>query len=135
MRRIFVDTSALIALRDAGDAHHAKAVGWLQKELARGELRLVLTPFVLAEVHAFFCRQPAAALAYVDRIQTDPAFELVRTLPSDEAEGWELLRKAPDKTYSFVDALSFVVMGRLGLEAALAFDVHFKQYGRFQVLP
>jgi predicted nucleic acid-binding protein len=32
------------------------------------------------------------------------------------------------------DGLSFVVMERLGFTTAIAFDGHFREHGRFQVL-
>jgi uncharacterized protein len=40
-----------------------------------------------------------------------------------------------DKGFSYCDALSFVVMERLGVEIAASFDKHFKQYGKFAVFP
>lgn len=132
MTRVFADTSALIALRDAGDANHEAAVGWLRE--AAGS-RLVLTTFVLAEVHAFFCRAPEAALAYAERIRQDDAFELVRPTSGDEEAAWDILRASRDKTYSFVDAVSFTLIQRLRIPRALAFDSHFRQFGRFEVVP
>jgi len=134
MRSVFADTSGLIALRDAADDHHEAALEWLG-EASAGGVRLVLTNYILAEVHAFFCRWPETAMAYADRIRTDPIFRVVRASAVDEAEAWSILRKSQDKTYSFVDAVSFAVMKRLRLSAALAFDPHFRQFGRFTVLP
>lgn len=135
MRRAFVDTSALVALRDSGDEHHDSAVSWLRERLAGAPVRLVLTNFVLAEMHAFFCREPAVALAYARRIRSDRTFEVVRSSAADEESAWTLLESSRDKTYSFVDALSFTVMHRLRLRDAFAFDDHFRRYGRFQVHP
>jgi hypothetical protein len=40
-----------------------------------------------------------------------------------------------DKTYSLCDALSFAVMERLKISRAASFDAHFRQYGKFVVLP
>jgi len=39
-----------------------------------------------------------------------------------------------DKSYSLCDALSFVVMERLGVTEAISFDRHFREYGRFTIL-
>jgi predicted nucleic acid-binding protein len=45
-----------------------------------------------------------------------------------------LVREHQDKAYSLCDALSFVVMERLGIYEAIAFDRHFREYGRFALL-
>jgi len=45
-----------------------------------------------------------------------------------------LLRAHEDKSYSFCDALSFVVMERLRVKEAVAFDRHFRGYGGFMIL-
>ena len=39
-----------------------------------------------------------------------------------------------EKGYSLCDALSFVVMERLAITEAIAFDRHFREYGRFTIL-
>ena len=134
MRLVLADTSALVAMRDSADAHHHAALEWFREASAEG-VRLVVTNYILAEVHAFFCRWPDAALGYADKIRTDPAFKVVRASAADEAEAWAILHRSHDKTYSFVDAVSFAVMKSLRLNAALAFDQHFRQFGRCTVLP
>lgn len=45
-----------------------------------------------------------------------------------------LFEQRPDKSYSFTDCTSFVVMRREKIERAVALDVHFSQEG-FSVLP
>ncbi|MDB6057270.1 MAG: hypothetical protein JWO95_1114, partial [Verrucomicrobiales bacterium] len=39
-----------------------------------------------------------------------------------------------DKDYSLCDALSFVIIRRIGLRQAASFDKHFRQFGEFEVL-
>jgi predicted nucleic acid-binding protein len=46
----------------------------------------------------------------------------------------KLLRENQDKTYSFCDAVSFVVIKRLHLRRAASYDDHFRQFGGFEVL-
>jgi hypothetical protein len=43
-------------------------------------------------------------------------------------------RAHEDKAYSLCDAASFVVMKRLGIRKAIAFDRHFREYERFIIL-
>jgi predicted nucleic acid-binding protein len=49
-------------------------------------------------------------------------------------EGWQFFQIHKDKDYSLTDCISFVVMKKLGIETAFAFDQHFVQAG-FQKLP
>jgi uncharacterized protein len=53
---------------------------------------------------------------------------------SDEESAIGLVRRHADKGYSLCDAMSFVVMERLGITEAIAFDRHFVEYGRFTIL-
>ena len=53
---------------------------------------------------------------------------------ADEALAISILREHQDKTYSFCDALSFMVMERLGVTEAMAFDRHFREYGKLTIL-
>jgi predicted nucleic acid-binding protein len=47
----------------------------------------------------------------------------------DELRAKTILLRYADKDFSYVDATSFAVMERLGLQTAFAFDEHFMQYG------
>lgn len=132
MRRIFVDTSALVALKDSGDRHHERALGAFE---AHHAAQFVLTNYLVSEVHAYFCRTPAVALEYVDHLLGHPAFRVVRAMGRDERRALEILRGGRDKTYSYADAVSFAVMERLGLRTAFSFDRHFSQHGRWRVVP
>ena len=52
---------------------------------------------------------------------------MVHVTRRDEARAVALLRAQADKSYSLCDALSFVVMERLRIGDAIAFDRHFRQ--------
>ena len=54
---------------------------------------------------------------------------LVFQTESDHERVCGLLAQFEDKDFSYADALSFVLMERLGVRTALAFDAHFRQYG------
>jgi len=70
---------------------------------------------------------------FLDAIERDE-YQIERVKESDEAAAIELVRSHEDKTYSLCDAMSFVVMARLGITDAIAFDRHFAEYGRFALL-
>jgi predicted nucleic acid-binding protein len=60
--------------------------------------------------------------------------QVERTTAEDERRAVQIVLKYRDKDFSLVDASSFALMERLGLRRAIAFDPHFRQYGRFIVL-
>lgn len=57
------------------------------------------------------------------------ATTIVRVRAADEERAQALIVRHTDKSYSFADAISFVVMERLGMRSAFTFDQHFTQYG------
>ncbi len=60
--------------------------------------------------------------------------EMIHITPSDEKAAWNLFEKRADKSYSFTDCTSFVVMRRQKIATAVALDSHFFQEG-FIVAP
>ena len=54
--------------------------------------------------------------------------------PVDERTAWVLFERRPDKSYSFTDCTSFVLMRRERIGHAIALDEHFAQEG-FTVAP
>ncbi|MDT4898191.1 MAG: uncharacterized protein QOH25_3268 [Acidobacteriota bacterium] len=48
---------------------------------------------------------------------------------------WETFRSYSDKKWSFTDCASKVVIDKLNLKYAFAFDHHFRQFGTVNVLP
>ena len=60
--------------------------------------------------------------------------DVERVRKRDDEQAIALLGAHEDKSYSLCDALSFVVMERLRIKEAIAFDRHFRAYGRFTIL-
>lgn len=58
---------------------------------------------------------------------------VVRVNVEDEKHALSIIYEQEDQDYSLTDALSFVVLERMGIRHAFAFDSHFAQYG-FTVL-
>ncbi len=126
---VFVDTGAYFALTFTGDENH-RAARRLYDRLTIEHRQLVTTNFVLAETHALLLTRLNRTIALrvlesIDRSST----RIVRVSAVDERLAREILRRYQDKDFSLTDATSFVVMERLGLRTAFAFDRHFAQYG------
>jgi predicted nucleic acid-binding protein len=136
VKRVFIDTSAFFAHLVAEDVHHARARSLF--ELAFQESwSLVTTNAVVWETYTLIRKRArnsrSVSLGFLEAIE-DGFCDLVRVEPGDESAAVDLLRSHGDKEYSFCDALSFVIMNRLGVEQAMAFDRDFSSHGRFPVL-
>ncbi len=132
MKRVFVDTSGWYAYAREDDPAH----GGARTALESWEGRLVTTDYVFDEtVTLARARLGAAAAAKLgDALLDGGVVELVRLLPEDFEDAWELFKKRKDKSWSFTDCSSFAVMRRLRLSLAVATDRHFRQAG-FDSLP
>lgn len=127
-RRIFVDTSGFVALIVSNDKNHDQARAILN---SLSGARLYTTNFVLAETHAYLIRfvGHGPARSFLRSMDKPGATTFIRVRSMDEVRAKDVIYRHQDKDYSFVDALSFVVMERLGISHAFAFDQHFVQYG------
>lgn len=130
MARILVDTSAVYALLDADDRWHAAARSAFEAIKRSGEEPL-LTNFLVAECHALLLSRLGSDLAR--RWLLTNVWPVERAIDTDEDRAAAILRRYNDKTFSYTDAVSFVVMERLRIRRAVAFDPHFRQYG-FEVV-
>ncbi len=72
----------------------------------------------------------AIATRWLDSLDINLVFQT----EGDHGEVSKLLARYHDKEFSYTDALSFVLMERLGVPTAFTFDAHFQQYG-VEVLP
>jgi len=130
---IFVDTGAWFASVVAWDANHAAAAAWLSSN----HERLVSTDYVLDEtltlLRARNDNDSALAFGY-EFFQGDLA-DLIKIDDTDVSKAWDIFRKFSDKDWSFTDCTSKVIMERLGVTTAFAFDQHFRQFGTVQVVP
>ena len=131
---VFLDASCWIALRDPEELRHAAAQR-VVAEVLRQRRGFVVTSFVFAETHAYFARSRFRRQQILDDFEQNPVIRNEPTTLADHDEAIQILRRYADKAWSFCDALSLVVMRRLGLRQAASFDQHFHQFGEFEVIP
>jgi predicted nucleic acid-binding protein len=136
VRRVFVDTGGFFALLVADDDNHTHARELFDRA-ASERWRLVTTNGVVAETYALLLTRTregrTKAVAFLDGL-TGSAVRVERVRAGDEKRAVDLVRKHRDKAYSLCDAHSFIVMQRLGISDAIAFDRHFRDYGKFTIL-
>ena len=131
--RIFVDTSAYYAAVDQRDASHA-AVAATMRELFAARRRLKTTNAVLFELHGLQLNRLGRRVALATLSELRVSQTIVRVRERDETRADEILSRYADKDFSLTDALSFAVMERLGVGAALTLDRHFAQFG-WMIIP
>ena len=132
-RRVFVDSSAYLALLDVDDEHHREAREIIQ-ELAQARYRQFTTNVLLIESHALILSvlgRGRAAQFLTDMEVSNTV--VIRARAADEERAKQILFQYTDKEFSFADAISFAVMERLAIRLAFSFDRDFAQYG-FTVL-
>ncbi len=125
---IFIDTSALIAARNADDNNHKIAVNNMTSAL-KGEYGKVFTSDYIFD--------EAVTLAYMrtgsKRFALDIGlFTWARPItmrfiePIDFDRAWALYRQYNDKNLSFTDCTNIALMERLDIESIFTFDSEFK---------
>lgn len=130
---IFVDTGAWFASVVPSDANHAAAVAWLNQN----QDSLLTTDYVFSEtvtlLQARNQRRQAGAFGSAVFAGRLTQFHL---LAIDEIKAaWQTFLHYGDKTWSFTDCTSKVVMENLKIRSAFSFDHHFRQFGNVIVVP
>jgi len=130
---IFVDTGAWFAALVPDDADHRAAA-----EFTRANKEpLVTTDFVLDELLTLLKTRGhlARAESFIKRVLEGKAARLERIGEDDFNRAWLVFRRQREEPWSFTDCASLVLMQRLGIKTAFAFDNHFRQFGTVTVVP
>jgi len=130
---VFWDTSAFVALGNADDDLHERAVQ-VSEALAREQARIMTTSAVLTEVANTFSRSAWRPVArrLVDAVRESVAMGAATVVHVDGAlwdQGWTLFASRSDKNWGLTDCISFVVMKEQSVTRAFASDRHFEQAG------
>jgi len=132
---VLVDTSGFLALWDAADEYHARAVR-LQAELTRKGRHFVTTEYIADETVTLLLlrHSHAAAVDFLGTIEDSEALRLEWITPERFRAAAEFFRKHSDKEWSFTDGVSFALMHELRLRDAFTTDHHFRQAGFMPLL-
>ncbi len=130
---IFVDSGAWFASVIATDPDHAAAAIWL----ATNREPLLTTDYVVDETLTLLrARGQSQIAAAIGAALFDESLAVLHYCTKDEILlAWNTFRQFSDKDWSFTDCLSKVVMEKLAIRTAFAFDKHFYQFGTVSVVP
>jgi hypothetical protein len=130
---IFVDTGAWFALLVPEDPYHPAAVAWFS-----GNREPVCTSDYVVDETLTLLRargEPRRALEMGKRFFDGPSALVHHLCEADVRQAWRIFQRFSDKAWSFTDCTSKVLMERLGITQAFAFDDHFRQFGSIAVHP
>jgi predicted nucleic acid-binding protein len=127
---IFVDSSAWIALADKDDSHHKEAAS-SYPSIFKNHKNLITSNLVIAETYIVLLKElrHKAALEFLERIKTSPRILKICSNETIETEAEGILVKYLDQDFSYIDAVSFVIMKRQRIRKAFCFDKHFVTAG------
>ncbi len=131
MKPVFADTSFYIALLSKTDERHDDAIEWSETILGRQ----VVTEYVLVELGSALAdvRDRRLYVPFVEHLLSAEGTVFIPASAELFRRGLALFNQRPDKEWSLVDCISFVVMKQRRLTDALTTDHHFDQAG-FRVL-
>src|SRR5262249_22181930 len=124
---IFVDTGAWFAAFVPNDPDHAAADAWMVGNTEA----LITTDYVVDEFLTLMKirGEYGRAIHIGESLMNEAIARLEWVSPADVREAWTVYRNFSDKDWSFTDCVSRVIMERLGVRTAFAFDEHFRQFG------
>lgn len=131
--RIYVDTSAFLAVIDGDDHFHPSAFRFWEQQLS-GPTGFLTSNYVVLETTALI--QSRLGLAAVSLLYEEilPVIRQEWVNPSLHQRGVAAFLAARRRDISLVDYTSFELMRQLGIRTAFTFDRHFAEQG-FEVVP
>ncbi|MCA1593571.1 MAG: PIN domain-containing protein [Acidobacteria bacterium] len=130
---IFVDTGAWFATVVPTDPNHKSAAAFL----TLNREPLVTSNYVIDETLTLLRvrGERERALTLGARFFTGEIAEVYYLNTEDVKQAWKVFRDFADKDWSFTDCASRIVMEKLGIATAFAFDRHFRQFGTVAIVP
>lgn len=134
--KIFLDTSAIIAIYNADDKFHDDA-SRMMKDISTGKIHLTrfyVSDYIFDEAMTFIecvLRDHELAQSVGEALLSSPFTIMLRVDDEVFKEAWDRFKASRGR--SFTDCSSFVLMERNGINHAFSFDEHFTEEG-FQIL-
>jgi predicted nucleic acid-binding protein len=130
---IFVDSGAWFASFVEGDEHYQVASEWFDNNIQP----LLTTDYIVDETLTLLRarRQSAVALKLGEQFFKGALAQVYYVTEADLLTAWDIYRHFSDKEWSFTDCTSKVVIEKLGITRAFAFDHHFQQFGSVIMVP
>ena len=131
--KLFVDTSAFVAVADHADQFHSAAAAFV--DILPESVQLITSNYVLDEMITRLSLTVGAEVGAraVERIWGDERYRIHTVDRAVEEEALRRLRKYADHRLSFTDCTTLVLLERQGIERVFAFDNDFRKLGYHMV--
>lgn len=129
-RRIFVDTSAWIALVDESDQHHQRAKEYYERQIKRAGAELITSDYVIDEtltVIRYRMGLPHARRFWesIEQAEGQNILKMIWVGQTIWQEALALLFRYDDQRFSFTDCTSFAFLSQEPVDAVFWFDRDF----------
>lgn len=123
--RVFVDTSAFVALFRTRDVHYDRA-RTISEQMLRERTIGIATEIAIAETMTVLSMWEGkeAAVRFWNWLQEED-MDIVSISPEVRDRAFEIFAHHPSKNFPFFDAVSLALMEREGITHAFSFDRHF----------
>jgi hypothetical protein len=130
---VLVDAGAWYASLVPTDPDHAAATGWLRQN----QQPLITNDYIIDETLTLLRvrGQKGRALQLADAFLAGSLGTIHFVTQAEFQEALEVFQRYADKDWSFTDCTSKVVIEKLHITTAFAFDHHFRQFGTVRVVP
>src|SRR2546421_12867292 len=130
---IFVDTVAWYAVLIPSDPYHLQVAQFLKT----AKPDVLTTDYVIDETLTFLRgRQLFGTAVEMGRRFFDLNQVRIEYIGAkDIRRAWELFRSQPQRSWSFTDCTSKVVIERFHIKQALTFDQDFREFGNLTLVP
>jgi predicted nucleic acid-binding protein len=127
---VFFDTSAIVAYFLEKDKNHLEAKRAIGRVVEK-RMRLLVSDYVLDECITTMLAHAghADAVKAGEFLLKSNIVEIVWLDTGLKLRAWEYFKRYHDKSCSFTDCTSFVLMKEMGIKHYIAFDAHFRQAG------
>lgn len=132
--KIFIDTSAWIALENKRDIHYHEAINF-RDEIKEKYYNLYVSNFILDETYTLLLSNIGyeKTIEFATRIKTlktKGLLYIIQVTEEIEEIAWNIFEKFnKDKFWSFTDCTSKIIMEMLEINEVFTFDKNFAQMG------
>ena len=132
--KVFIDTSAWVALENRRDIHYREAVTF-RDDIKNKRYRLYTSSFVLDETYTLLLANVGykKTIEFGKRIKvlkTKGLLHVIKVSEEIEESAWLIFERFnKDKFWSFTDCTSKAIMEMLDIEESFSFDKNFEQMG------